>query len=246
VLPLETPTATTATAKAPYINPAMMNIDNMLKSISLLNESKQTETNIQKQSAETKKIEVEIENIEAKTNTEILSQTGIELDNQNKELDRKLKEGNLENSFKMLEEQLNQVRTMNEKAEKEIKGLKIDNENKQEMYDLAKKQGAQSIAESISKVALNNANKILTESKTITEESIRREIEEKCNLLIKQTEELQQRIEKGKIDLEYYEILKEAEAEIKDVEAKIQKWEFGKREYMLILTATEKLMNKIF
>jgi predicted RNA-binding protein with RPS1 domain len=52
--------------------------------------------------------------------------------------------------------------------------------------------------------------------------------------------------EKGRIDLEYYEILKAAEAEIKEVEAKIQKWEFGKREYMLILTATEKLMNKIF
>ena len=50
-----TPTATTATAKAPLINPALLNIDNMLKSVSLLNESKKTETDIAKTTAETNK-----------------------------------------------------------------------------------------------------------------------------------------------------------------------------------------------
>ena len=93
-------------------------------------------------------------------------------DNKTKQLDNKLKEGNLENSFKLLEEQLKQIKIINEKTEREIEGLKIDNENKQEMYNLAKRQAAQSIAESISKVALNNANKLLAEAKTITEERV--------------------------------------------------------------------------
>ena len=194
-----TPSATTATAIAPLINPALLNIENMLNSVSLLNESKKTETDIAKTTAETKKIEVEIKNIEAKTNTEVLSQAGIKLDNKTKQLDNKLKEGNLENSFKLLEEQLKQIKIINEKTEREIEGLRIDNQNKQEMYNLAKKQGAQSIAESISRVALNNANKLLAEAKTITEEKVREEIEAKCNILILQAEEIQQRIEKGRL-----------------------------------------------
>lgn len=224
---------------APVINPALMNVTDLLKSLGEIPANKKTEKEIEV-------LDKQIDKIEAETNTQILSQAGIELDNKNKELDIKLKQGNLENSFKMLEEQLNQVKANNEKTQEEIKGLKIDNANKQEMYDLAKKQGAQAIAESISKVALNNADRILTESKTLTEESVRKEIEEKCELIKKQAAEIDQRIEKGKIDLEYYEIIKAAEAEIQELEAKIQKWEFGKREYMLILTATEKLMNKIF
>ena len=60
------------------------------------------------------------------------------------------------------------------------------------MYNLAKRQGAQSIAESISKVALNNANKLLAEAKTITEEKVREEIEAKCKVLISQANEIQQ------------------------------------------------------
>ena len=228
-----------ARMNAPLINPVLMNTTDLLKSLGEITANKKTEKEIEV-------LDKQINKIEAETNTEILSQAGIELDNQNKELDRKLKEGTLENSFKMLEEQLNQIKANNEKTREEIEGLKIDNENKQDMYDLSKKQAAQSIAESISRVALNNADRILTESKTLTEESVRKEIEEKCELIKKQAAEIKQRIEKGKIDLEYYEILKAAEAEIKDIEAKIQKWEFGKREYMLILTASEKLMNKIF
>ena len=50
-----TPSATTATAIAPLINPAVLNIENMLNSVSLLNESKKTETDIAKTTAETKK-----------------------------------------------------------------------------------------------------------------------------------------------------------------------------------------------
>ena len=61
-----------------------------------------------------------------------------------------------------------------------------------------------------------------------------------------QAEEIQQRIEKGEIELKYCDILKEAEAQIEQLEAKIQTREFGKREYLIMLAATEKLMNKLF
>ena len=101
--------------------------------------------------------------------------------------------GSLYNNIKMLDEQVKQIKTINEKTLEEIKGLKIDNDNKQAMYDLAKKQAAQSIAESISKVALNNAEKILTNAKTITEEKVREEIEERSNLLKKQALEIEQK-----------------------------------------------------
>ena len=47
-----------------------------------------------------------------------------------RKLDNKLKAGNLENSFKLLEEQLKQIKIINEKTEREIEGLRIDNENK--------------------------------------------------------------------------------------------------------------------
>ena len=231
---------------APVINPALMNVTDLLKALADLPANIKTEKEIEVMDKQKNLIDKQISQIEAETNTTILSQTGIELDNQIKELDIKLKTGSLDNNIKMLDEQVKQIKTINEKTVEEIKGLKIDNDNKQAMYDLAKKQAAQSIAESISKVALNNAEKILTNAKTITEEKVREEIEERCNLLKKQALEIEQKIEIGKIDLEYYELLKVAETEIKELEANIQKWEWSQKEYLMILTASEKLINKLF
>lgn len=224
---------------APLINPGLTNITDLINSLGNITSNKKTEKEIEH-------LDVQIKNIEAETNSTILSTQGTQLDNELKELEIKLKEGNLENNFRILDEQINQIKTMIEKSQEEIEGLKIDNANKQEMYDLAKKQAGQAIAESISKVALNNADRILTQSKTITEEKVREEIEAKCNLLKEQTNELLIKIEKGKIDLEYYELLKVAETEIKELEAKIQKWEWSQKEYLMILTASEKLINKLF
>ena len=223
---------------APVINPALMNVTDLLKALADIPANIKTEKEIEVMDKQKNLIDKQISQIEAETNTTILSQTGIELDNQIKKLDIELKTGSLYNNIKILDEQVKQIKTINEKTEEEIKGLKIDNDNKQEMYDLSKKQAAQSIAESISKISLNNANKILAEAKTITEEKVREEIEARCNILILQAEEIQQRIEKGEIELKYYDILKEAEAQIEQLEAKIQTWEFGKREYLIMLAAT--------
>ena len=243
---IQPPIAQAPMMNAPVINPALMNVTDLLKALADIPANIKTEKEIEVMDKQKNLIDKQISQIEAETNTTILSQAGIKLDNDIKELDKKLKEGSLEKSFKILDQQIQQIKITNEKTEEEIKGLKIDNDNKQEMYDLSKKQAAQSIAESISKISLNNANKILAEAKTITEEKVREEIEARCNILILQAEEIQQRIEKGEIELKYYDILKEAEAQIEQLEAKIQTWEFGKREYLIMLAATEKLMNKLF
>ena len=114
---------------APVINPALMNVTDLLKALADIPANIKTEKEIEVMDKQKNLIDKQISQIEAETNTTILSQTGIELDNQIKKLEIELKTGSLYNNIKMLDEQVKQIKTINEKTLEEIKGLKIDNDN---------------------------------------------------------------------------------------------------------------------
>ena len=223
---------------APVINPALMNMTDLLKALGDITGNIKTEKEIEVMDAQIKKIEAE-------TNSTLLSSQGTELDNQLKEFEIKIKEATIETQIGLLEQELDNLKTNQIKTKEEIENLKVDRDVKERMLNISEEQNKYQIAKMVSETAKNYAEKALTESKTITDQELRNKIEAETKNILRQTEELNIRIEKAEIDIKYYDMLKKAEAELFDLKMKIEKWEYNKREVLLGLMGVQKLISTI-
>lgn len=223
---------------APLINPALMNITDLLKALGDITGNLKTEKEIEVLDAQIKKIE-------ADTNSTILSSQGIKLDNQLKEFEVKIKEATTATQIDLLVQELNNLKTNQNKTKEEIENLKVDRDVKERMIDISEQQNKYQIAKMVSETSKNIAEKALIEAKTITDQELRNKIEAETNQILRQTEELNLRIEKAEIEIKYYEMLKKAEAELMDLKLNIERWEFSKKEILLSLMGVQKLINSI-
>nr|QJB19731.1 MAG: DNA pilot protein [Microvirus sp.] len=223
---------------APVINPALMNVTDLLKALEDLPKNLKTEKEIEVMDAQ-------IEKIEAETNSTILSSQGTELDNQLKKFEIKIKEATTDTQIEILKQELENLKTNQNKTKEEIENLKVDRYVKERMLNISEEQNKYQIAKMVSETSKNIAEKALAESRAITDKELRNRIEAETQQILRQTEELNLRIEKAEIDMKYYEMLRKAEAELMDLKQKIEKWEFNKKEILLGLMGVQKLINSI-
>ena len=166
----------TATAIPPLINPALLNIDNMLKSVSLLNESKKTDIDIAKTTAETKQIEAQNRLASAETAKTLAEANKIAgVDTKGQDLENKWQE--IENRIQLSKENIAaaNVTEANANAQKavelwnqEMLNTKYLNDTQEERViklvseiALIQKEGA--VQDSIVDVNYNTARKIQKE-----------------------------------------------------------------------------------
>lgn len=165
-------------------------------------EIKVNETTIQKAQHEMNEIDTKIKLIEEQTKTEVVTRMGEELKNKYQELENKFTEKSMKNRLGMLTDQRNIMRSSYEKTLKEIEGLDIDNKNKQELINLTKKRMAAETAKLWAEqlnymkgTQLKEAEKQLTEMKTVLSMQDYRKGERMIKQLDQQIAEQSKRLE---------------------------------------------------
>lgn len=151
----------------PYINP-MTGIgqpsDEMMKALEALktkSETKKTEEetenlkaireNLDKQNQE---IDARITNLEAKTNTELISQAKIATENRILEIEEKWKDLDEQARIRLLNNEADLMKKQEDETGEKIRGLEIENDNKQALIDLNKQMIQQQMAELLARTLL--------------------------------------------------------------------------------------------
>lgn len=163
---------------------------------------KVNETTIQKAQHEMNEIDTKIKLIEEQTKTEVVTRMGEELKNKYQELENEFAEKSMKDRLGMLTDQRNIMKASYEKTLKEIEGLDIDNKNKQELIDLTKKRMAAETAKLwaeqlnyMKDTQLKEAEKQLTEMKTVLSMQDYRKGERMIKQLDQQIAEQSKRLE---------------------------------------------------
>lgn len=168
------PMASTPGANLPIMNPLLGNgLNDMFENIKKLSETENIseDTEKKKQEVENMKSVIEVNNatIEkiAKENglTEVLTQNS-QLDGTLKQIEIEVQNATKEGRIQIVATQLNNMQKEGEKLLKEIEGLKIDNENKQALYNATLNKMAADTCLVWKQVAKTEAETFLTKAQT--------------------------------------------------------------------------------
>lgn len=163
---------------APYVNPIVDSqmMSTLLSSMNSVAEQKKTKAETESTWAGIDKIEADIEKtkteiglIEEQTNTQVITQQQMKLENDLLEIDKKWKDANYEQSIELTKQQKDTLKASMDKTLKEIDLLKIDEKNKQALIDAELKIMAQNILESNARISKMLSEKALNEAKTEVE-----------------------------------------------------------------------------
>ena len=192
--------ANTPSSSAPVMNPL---IDKSIMGTLLQNMTNFAD--LKKEESTKNKIDAEVKLIEEETNTQILTQNSIELDNKLKEIDLQYKDDSMQSSIDKLKAETTAIEANYKKTLKEIEALQIDVDNKQKLYDVQLKKTAQDIIESQSRVTLQAAQTALTKTENDKEKEEILKIIEETKKISKEAEKLRIEVSKEQIELSFKE-----------------------------------------
>ena len=205
--------ASTPSNAAPVMNPVIGKdvMGTLLNAMGNIADIKNKESGTGVNEANKNKIDAEIKLIEQQTNTEVLSQNSIELDNKLKEIDLQYKEPTMQAQLEKTKAETEAIENNMRKTLKEIDLLEIDEKYKSKLYDIQLKKTTQDILESKSRQMLNMEEIELTKAKTDKERAEIRKVVAETTKLVEETKITTMQVDMTKIERAFKAAKEQAE-----------------------------------